>query len=375
MTPSLPSTLPTDTRLDLIDRAREAVLHARQEVPTPWLDPMIERSWRRCLSQGFEPDRRVEFDAVGPGARRRALDASQPLLQAAGPVIQSLARAMLHTRYFAMLTDARGTVIEVSGPVDRQNPHAAAIARVGVDLSEAAVGTTAIGTTLAEQQSVWLHRGEHFFRDTSVFSCAGAPIRGPLGECVGMLDLTGVDVAEQPALRHLVTQAARGIENAMVLAAPHRLLLRLNWPGRVLGDDTDGLVCLDGDGRVTALNRPAAEMLSVRPRLGQQPGHAADLFAVPCETLFDAARQQRGSLEVPLWSGLRIQVLARQPDMASGRTHAASAGSGQGGVPLRDLETSLIRKAVADARGNVMEAARALGISRATVYRKLRSPR
>lgn len=49
-----------------------------------------------------------------------------------------------------------------------------------------------------------------------------------------------------------------------------------------------------------------------------------------------------------------------------------------GGLPaadsrprLRDVETALIRKAVADARGNVAEAARALGISRATVYRKL----
>jgi transcriptional regulator of acetoin/glycerol metabolism len=31
----------------------------------------------------------------------------------------------------------------------------------------------------------------------------------------------------------------------------------------------------------------------------------------------------------------------------------------------------LIRKAVDDARGNVMAAARMLGISRATVYRKL----
>ena len=31
----------------------------------------------------------------------------------------------------------------------------------------------------------------------------------------------------------------------------------------------------------------------------------------------------------------------------------------------------MIRKAVADARGNVQQAARALGISRATVYRKL----
>ena len=42
---------------------------------------------------------------------------------------------------------------------------------------------------------------------------------------------------------------------------------------------------------------------------------------------------------------------------------------------LRDLEVELIRKAVQDARGNVMAAAKALGISRATVYRKLGRPR
>jgi transcriptional regulator of acetoin/glycerol metabolism len=40
-------------------------------------------------------------------------------------------------------------------------------------------------------------------------------------------------------------------------------------------------------------------------------------------------------------------------------------------LPLKDLETALIRKAVDQARGNVVQAARMLGISRATVYRKL----
>ena len=44
-------------------------------------------------------------------------------------------------------------------------------------------------------------------------------------------------------------------------------------------------------------------------------------------------------------------------------------------MPLKDLETALIRKAVDDARGNVMDAARALGISRATIYRKLGAKR
>ena len=42
-----------------------------------------------------------------------------------------------------------------------------------------------------------------------------------------------------------------------------------------------------------------------------------------------------------------------------------------GARPLRDLETALIRQAVDDARGNVLQAAKALGVSRATVYRRL----
>lgn len=40
---------------------------------------------------------------------------------------------------------------------------------------------------------------------------------------------------------------------------------------------------------------------------------------------------------------------------------------------LRDIEAEVISKAIAQARGNVAQAARALGISRATMYRKLGS--
>ena len=42
---------------------------------------------------------------------------------------------------------------------------------------------------------------------------------------------------------------------------------------------------------------------------------------------------------------------------------------------LKDAQTEMIREAVKQARGNVAEAARALGISRATVYRKLGLPK
>ena len=349
-----------------IDQARQSVLLARSEQAAPSLPAGIERSWRRCLALGYEPDRPVTFNAVSASSARRVLDASQPLLKAAAPVVRTLSRAMLHTRYFAILTNAEGVVIDVHGPVDRSDPPASVLARVGIDLSENAVGTTAIGTTLAEQQPIWLHRGEHFFQDNAVFSCAGAPIWGPDGRCVGMLDLTGVNVVEQPALKHLVTQSARSIENALTLAQPHRLLLRLNWPGRVLGDDSDALVCLDADGFITGMNRPAIEMLSASP--ATMTAHADTLFAINCAELFDAARQHRGPFEIPLWSGLRLFALA-QPHTA------APKGQGMPGqaMPLRDHETSLIRKAVEDAQGNVEVAARVLGISRATVYRRLQA--
>lgn len=318
---------------------------------------------------GFNPHQPVTFEAVTQSGVRNAIDANQPLLHAAGPVIQSLTRAMANTRYFAILTDASGLVINVNGPVDRHNPQASTIARVGVDLSERAVGTTAIGATLAELQPVWLHRGEHFFDATSVYSCAGAPIWGPDGQCVGMLDLTGVNVVEQPALKHLVTQSARSIENALARARPHRLLLSLSWPGRLPGEASDGLVCVDADGQITALNRAAADMLGIVP--GLAPGHCSDVFAVPVETLFDMARRQGGPLEVPLWSGLRLNVSAQ---LSPGSERSPVHTTGQA-LPLKDVETAMIRKAVDDARGNVKEAARALGISRATVYRKLGAQR
>lgn len=314
-------------------------------------------------------------------AMRRAQDANHALVQAARPVIERLCRAIASTRYFAILTDAQGTVIDVGGPVDRSDPRAEAIARVGVDLSERSIGTSAIGAALAERQPVWLHRGEHFFDDTSAYSCAGAPLFGPDGHCAGMLDLTGIDTVERPELKHLVAQSARSIENALTLSQPHRLLLHLNWPGR-LGpsgrygsDDADGLVCLDADGRVTGANQVARQML---PALipASEPGHAEgavqhcdELFAAPHQMLFDAARQHGADappLDLPLWSGLRLHAW---PVLAG----AAPARNGMPGgkTPLKDVEIALIRKAVQDTHGNVMEAARNLGISRATVYRKL----
>ncbi|MBN9408675.1 MAG: histidine kinase [Burkholderiales bacterium] len=352
-------------RTTLIAQARHALLDGASPACAPsWMEPWIERSWRRCLADGRHPSTALSFDSISTQAMRRVAESSRPLVLASRPTLEKLARAIAGTRYFAILTDAQGVVIDTHGAIDRADRRAAVIARVGADLSERAVGTTAIGAALTELQPVWLHRGEHFFDDTSIYSCAGAPLFGPDGECVGMLDLTGVEVAERPELKHLVAQSARAIENSLLLSRPHALALRMNWPGRELGTDTDGLALLDEDGVVVGTNSVARQLLP-RPATRQHAAlHCSDLFALPWQMLFDTARRDQPPQDLPLWSGLRLAV---QPVSAQRRPTPAASRA----MPLRDVEVQLIRRAVDDARGNVAEAARVLGISRATVYRKL----
>lgn len=364
-----------EPRLQQIALARKAVLHDGKSTSCTGMQSWIERSWQRCLSSGKRPEERVSFDTVAPNAARHLESVHQTLLHTARPVLQCLAQAIASTRYFAILTNAQGVVIDAHGAIDRSDRRADLITRIGTDLSEHAIATTAISAALSELQPIWLHQGEHFYDANGIYSCAGAPLFGPDGACIGMLDVTGIETAERPELQHLVAQSARSIENALTigrLKTSGDLLIRLNWPGRTLGDETDGLVCLNAEGYVTAANQMARMMV---PQLLAWTAnqHASEVFAMSSAMLFDAARRQssKTALEVPLWTGLRLHAM---PLMAgtSGDTIYAQLPSPVAPPPhLKDIETALIRKAVDEARGNVQKAARTLGISRATVYRRL----
>jgi transcriptional regulator of acetoin/glycerol metabolism len=347
-------------RLSLIERARQAVL-VDGHVGTPWVHDWISNSWRRCIDQGMQAEHSVDFNPVSASHTKQTLDQNHGLIQAAKPELERVGRAIAGTQFFALITNAQGVLLDVGGAIDRHDKRVTSIARVGVDLSEKAVGTTAISAALTEQRPVWLHRSEHFFNDTSVYSCAGAPLWGSHGECIGMLDLTGVQTAERPELMHLAALSARSISNALLLAQAHHLLLRLNWPGRLMGDDNDGLVLLGREGDILGANPWARDMLNLQHH---PAAHASDVFALPWGLLFDAAVSGQ-PLDVPLWSGLQLQAMACLQQACAFEKTTTPTG------PLQQLQTAMISKAIEHARGNVAQAAKALGISRATLYRKL----
>jgi len=376
LSPDAAQPCPADPRHQQVARARSLVFGDQALAGSPpGIAPWLWRSWQRCLAAGRRPDERVVYEALGPHALRQTRDGHEVLLQAARPVMAQLVGAVGAMHYFSLLTDARGTVLEVQGPLERNDIRVQAIARVGVDLSEQGVGTTAIGAALAEHGPVWLHRAEHFFEANRHYSCAGAPLSGPDGSCLGMLDITGVDVPERPELMHLALRCARAIEDRLLRALPHALLLHLNWPGGPLGQEGEGLLAVDAEGHVAGSNTLARQLVPQPLSLPGQPLHCSELLAMPWTALVDHARQRPNEpLRLPLWSGLRLHALAQLPAHARtvGDTHTAAVpGIASAPAPLREAEVAMIRRAVQEARGNVAEAARALGISRATLYRKL----
>jgi transcriptional regulator of acetoin/glycerol metabolism len=361
---------PLDARLNHIAVARRSVLEDRGSLQTSHIDSWIERSWKRCLSKGYEPQTEVQFAQISSQDLRRVEVENHDLIRAAKPLMDKLGRAIANTNYFAILTNAQGIVIDANGPIDQSDKRARLISRIGVDLSENAVGTTAIGAALTELQPVWVHRGEHFFNDNTAFSCAGSPLFGSNGQCIGMLDLTGIMVPERPELKHLTSLTARTIENALLLQQPHNLLLRINWPGQPLGEDTDGLIALNSDGNILGANQTARFMVPQLGQLSRTGMHASDLFAMPFSMLFDSSRRSHAAIEVPLWSGLRLIALALRPENERTNLHIRT-DSAHASHALRDVEAEMIKQAVDQARGNIAQAARDLGISRATLYRKL----
>jgi sigma-54 dependent transcriptional regulator, acetoin dehydrogenase operon transcriptional activator AcoR len=371
---------PSSRRVRAVGLARQAVLDAGLAADLSGIQPWLARSWQRCLGNGYNPTAKIEFEAVGQSQCREVTESNQHLVGAAQVAVGRLAQMVSGLGYFALLTDSRGIVVHVDGAIDRSDP-ATALARVGVDLSERAVGTSAICTALTERHAVWLHQGEHFYDKTSVFSCAGAPIFGPQGELLGMLDLTGVRAREQSQLKHLVSQVATQIEHSLLFKpTQQQCVLEVTWPlggyAPSQSSETLGYIRVNRDGQISGASAAARSLFNELAFLGEQPVLLSDLFATPDSEILEVFGKRPWQKTVPLWSGLDVQLKrvdgAGMFSTALPATHGFAAKQADA-VPIKEMESALIMKAVNDTRGNVNEAAKRLGLSRATVYRKLAS--
>jgi transcriptional regulator of acetoin/glycerol metabolism len=351
---------------------------------SPWILPREDeapllRSWQRCRDAGMRENERISFELVSR-AMLSALDEEHgELLRTARPETERLAQALRGTGGAVLLFNARGVVI------DRLCHEAAMPApllqatRKGVNLSERCVGTSAPAISLAEGLPYLVGRDAHFFDNVRPFFCVAAPIDTPDGRRLGALDITSYDHVPGFDVFSLVMDAAAAIENSLFRPAPDRLLVHFHPRAELLGTPMEGLLQVEADGRISGANRVAARLLcSPHDSLNGQPFGA--LFDRRLQGLFAQPARRSADL-VELQTHVGLQVLARfegeaapiGPRLVLGHNavqHHACDLALAPPTSLRTLECQAIERTLAALGGNVSATAKALGISRNTIYRR-----
>jgi sigma-54 dependent transcriptional regulator, acetoin dehydrogenase operon transcriptional activator AcoR len=367
-------------------------------VPTGVISDAVFQSWTRCLRQHAAPSDRVEFQPVTQSRTHLALQKNRALHEAWLRELPQLQTTLGTSTCAAMLTDAKGVLI---GATCAGRPHEQLMpiaTRLGVDLSEAAVGTTAPGVVVRTGQPVSVLGSEHFFDEVRAMSCAAAPIRDVRGELAGVLDISSEAVPFGFDAAAIAGLFAGALENRLLVAQSNEhLIVYLQVAPSLLDSPLVGIVGVDTAGRLAWSNGVAARLLgldSSRRIVDPPPVDAA--FGASVEGL--ASLPTDGSKVMTLSSGLTIWARASMqardgrrelfalnasPAPAAPMPPPSDAGGEVGGLAvngstpaastsLRELDRDLITRTLKACKGNVLRAAQQLRVSRGLIYRRLR---
>lgn len=291
----------------------------------------LAASWRRSVEKhGLDPGEARAPERVEESDLRRRIDALDRFMTVAAPRLDQLFSLVGSSGCAVLLTDADGVVLDQRICEADTTTFASWGLAIGADWSEEREGTNGIGTCLTEQRRVIIHRDEHFYARNTAMSCIDAPIHGPEGQILGALDVSSARADQTEGFNRLISaqvaQTARAIEEAHFRAA---------FVGaRIIVADSDDskastLLAIDDHDLVVGATREARRVFGMDATGTLTPRPAVD-------------------------------ILGREDGAPSGPSGFEKA------------ERAAVIRALARADGNVSQAARALGIGRATLYRRMK---
>ncbi len=280
------------------DRRRAAGL-ARPIASSLGLDAahvgVIEQSQERCTALGLSRIERPDYAPLGRPDLVVVRERNRRLHTHAAPVMEMLSEQIVGTESMVVLCDSAGTIIHSIGDDDFLLRASKVALQPGVNWSERAKGTNAIGTALMEELPTLVHADEHFMHANHFLTCSAAPILDPRGNILGVLDVTGDHRSYHQHTMALVKMSARMIENHW-LSDDHRNAMRLHFHNRPEFIDTlmEGILAVAPDGRIVGANRSALEQLglngatlrkqSLGSLFGTAVGALVDRFRSPLAT-------------------------------------------------------------------------------------------
>ncbi len=239
-----------------IHQPRSASYHLQ---PMPQVEDVIADSWRRCQVSGLDQEARPEATLLGHAELRARQDAAAPLLLASRPQLQSLHAQVASVGHVAVVCDTDGMILDTLGDAHFLRDAERMALRPGACWSEHARGTNAIGTGLAMHGAVRVHAAEHYMRRHHRLSCAAAPVYGPTGQLLGLIDVSGPpDRAPDDVLARVCAASAIATQQCFAAAHPDATIVAIHADARQLALPQARLLAINRDGQVLGVSGEAA---------------------------------------------------------------------------------------------------------------------
>lgn len=339
----------------------------------------LASSYRRSLEMyHLDPGATIGPRILTTPELRDVQHREETFLRASGQCLSRLHEMVREADYCVMLTDAQGVTIDYRVDRDRRQEFKRAGLYLGSCWSENEEGTCGVAAVLQDAASITVHKADHFRAAFTTLTCSASPILGLQGDLIGVLDASAVRSPEerdsQRLVNHMVRQSALLIEDAFFLdATTHHWVVLAHRSRPYLDVRPEILIALDARGNVIAANRRARECI---PGLSQMPIHVTQIVDVASDRLLNT---KVGSAPVALrmsGTGAALYARVRPPVMNSTRSNRVrekqSVASKEVALPEAEFgERARVLAAMTDAKWQAEEAAKSLGISRATLYRRI----
>ncbi|MGE7368493.1 helix-turn-helix domain-containing protein [Neorhizobium sp. NPDC001467] len=289
----------------------------------------VVASWRRCMVlHHLAPEETRLPERLTDIQFHHARQASGHLIAEATDELDRLFSLVGRSGCCLLLTDRHGVALERRGSAGDDNAFHDLGLWTSTIWTEESVGTNGIGTALADRRAVSIFRDQHFLSANTRLSCTTAPIRDHLGELAAALDISTCreDVGE--AVLSILAQTVRDAAMRIELN-----LFRAAFPG-------SRFVVVPGAGH-----------------------GAAALIAV-----------DRNDMVIGATKAARLALSLDDAALRAGLPAADALNEGREDAD-RDLaaaERAALMRVLSRTSGNVSQAARTLGISRATLHRKMK---
>jgi transcriptional regulator of acetoin/glycerol metabolism len=288
----------------------------------------ITASWRRCLTKhGLSPEAARSPVRLSDAEFQEVLDRSGHVVEEASSELDWLFGMVGKAGCCLVFTDSDGVILDRRGTASEDREFRELGLWNGALWSEASAGTNGIGTALADGRMVTVFRDQHFLSANIGLSCASAPVRDHRGQIVAAIDISTARRDATEVIMPVLAQAAR---------------------------DTAGRIEVN-------LFRRAFQ--NARIVLVNSAGHAGSaLLAVDRDDMvMGATRAARMALKLDdhmIEGGIPASDLLQETSDNEGRD-------------LLEAERAALRRALSRNNGNVSLTAQMLGISRATLHRKI----